>query len=64
MQELKLSCDCVGGKKHCGWLSVIDFEGGAEINLFMSFLGMKKCIAGVYLHEREIEKLKDFLNKL
>ena len=64
VKEIKLNCDCVGGKL-CGYMEVRDFKNG-DVNFDIYRYTKKKdvCIGGVVLNKKDVKKLIKFLTNL
>lgn len=56
---IHIDCDCLGGKKYCGYLRVYDY-GDNDIDLSVYSIPDKKW-RGVYLTEKNVKKLIKFL---
>ena len=54
-------CDCVGGKKYCGELRVLNYGDG---DLEICIKEPKKKVIGIYWNEESVKELKKYLDKL
>lgn len=64
-KPLILSCNCVGGRKYCGYLRAYDYgDNDVDIVIYNQINKKKKILAGIYFDEKSIEKLIQFLTKI
>lgn len=57
---MKLPCNCVGGKKYCGELKVLDYKDG---DFQFEIINGKDGNGRIYLNKESIKKLIKFLWK-
>jgi len=61
MQTKYFKCECLGGKKTCGYLGISNISGGLEF--FWTDDKRKKGKVGVYLQgKKSIKILKDLIS--
>ena len=61
-KKLILNCDCVGGKKYCGYIRVYDY-GENDIDLSV-YSAPEKKFFGVYLKKKSVKELIKFLQEV
>lgn len=64
-KSLTLGCNCIGGKKLCGYLRAYDYnDNDVDITIYNETGKKKKIKAGIYLDKKSIEKLIQFLTNI
>jgi hypothetical protein len=62
MNNLILPCNCAGGKKYCGAITLLKYEGeDKDCEIGIKNISTKK-INWVYLNKKSIKKIIKFLN--